>query len=381
MSTDTLPKYSVTELNKAIGSLLDRGFAPRFIIEASVSKPQNKKGHLWLSLYEGNSSINAVIWSSRLESIKYRPEEGDNVLVVGKINFWTARASLTINILDIKPSLTTVLRKFEVVKSIMTKEGLIDPRRCRPLPKYPTKIAILTSVPSSALADMLRTTKERWPLTELLIIPIPVQGETSKQIENVLDKLKHKHIKLNIQAIVIARGGGSREDLMLFDNESLCRKIALFPIPVITGIGHEDDLTVADLVCDYRAATPTAAIVALLKSKQSAKSSITEREVRLLDAFHLATQKKRNLLMKIFDHWSENSPLKSIKNTRIILKQKNELLEALSPKKWLRRGFLIVKNKKGESIKSIYDVLPKEELEIRLQDGRIHAKASSIHKD
>ena len=154
MIADPIPTYSVCELNTAIGSLLERGFAPRFLVECSVSKPQLKKGHLWLTLTDGDASISGVVWASRLKQLSYRPADGDGVTVVGKLNFWAARASLNVQVLDIRPSLTTVLREFERVRALLLEEGLLEAERKRALPRRPQVIAILTSVPSSALADI-----------------------------------------------------------------------------------------------------------------------------------------------------------------------------------------------------------------------------------
>ncbi|MFZ9462547.1 MAG: exodeoxyribonuclease VII large subunit, partial [Vulcanococcus sp.] len=151
-----LPRYSVAELNQAIGSLLDRGFAPRFLIDATVSRPQLKKGHLWLTLVDEQASIQAVVWASQLSRLSHQPQEGDGVVVVGKLNFWSARASLCVQVLDLRPSLSAVLRRFEQVRQTLEPEGLLDPSRRRPLPLLPAAIALLTSAPSSALADMLR---------------------------------------------------------------------------------------------------------------------------------------------------------------------------------------------------------------------------------
>ena len=117
MSSDPgLPHYSVAELNQAIGSLLERGFAPRFLLDATVSRPQLKKGHLWLTLVDGQASIQAVVWASQLSRLNHQPLEGDGVLVVGKLNFWSARASLCVQVLDMRPSLSTVLLRFEQVR-------------------------------------------------------------------------------------------------------------------------------------------------------------------------------------------------------------------------------------------------------------------------
>ena len=109
---EALPRYSVAELNAAIANLLDRGFAPRFLLEATVGRPQLKKGHLWLTLSDGEASISGVIWASQLRRLSYEPEDGDGVIVVGRLNFWSARASLAVQILDVRPALSTVLRQF-----------------------------------------------------------------------------------------------------------------------------------------------------------------------------------------------------------------------------------------------------------------------------
>ena len=245
-TNQTLPTYSVRELNDSIGLLLSRGFAPKFILNATVSKSQLKKGHLWLTLTDGEASIDGVAWSSTIRSLTFLPKQDDGVVIIGKLNFWESQARLSVQVLDIRPSMSTVLHKFEVVKSKLLKEGLIDDSLRRKLPKYPKSIGILTSVPSSALADMLRVSKERWPLTKLHIIPIPVQGNNENELKSILIKLKKTKLEFNV--LIIARGGGSREDLMLFDSEIIAREIATFPIPIITGIGHEDDLSVSDLV-------------------------------------------------------------------------------------------------------------------------------------
>ncbi len=376
---ESLPKYSVRELNQAIGNLLERGFAPRFLLDASVSKSQLKKGHLWLTLTDGHASITAVVWASILQKIDFKPHEGDGVVIVGKLNFWEARANLVVQVWDIRPSISTVLRKFEVVKELLLKEGLLDSSRRRSLPAYPGSVAILTSVPSSALADMLRTAKERWPLTRLLIIQIPVQGSVANKIQFALDNLAHCHAKLGIEAIVLARGGGSREDLMVFDDQDLCRVLAKFPVPVVTGLGHEDDLTVADLVADHRAATPTAAIVDLLPSSLLAQDHCLQRRQRLYDYFAWFMRREKKILLDRRNKWKAHTPHICIERKRDSLRQKHQLLKALSPERWLLRGFSIVRNRFGRPIRSIKDISEEEKLMIQFSDGHVDSTVDKIH--
>ena len=382
MSADRIPTFSVAELTSAIGNLLERGFAPRFLVEATVSRPQLKKGHLWMSLGDGNASISAVVWASQLRQLRYRPKDGDGVTVVGKLNFWAARASLTVQVLDVRPSLTTVLREFERVRQLLEDENIIQPARARRLPQRPQTIAVLTSVPSSALADMLRTARERWPLTRLLVVPIPVQGPVDDRIRTVMNHLAEQSGALGLDAMVLARGGGSREDLAVFDSEELCRDPARFPVPVVTGLGHEDDLTVADLVADHRAATPTAAIVALLPDRQAAVQVLIQRRQRLRDWLQTRLVREQQKLMERRKVLKLTSPQIRIQQLRQNLEQKRALLRALSPERWLQRGLALVRNAEtGEAVISSQQVRLGDRLELQLKDGVLQTRVDQVEQE
>ena len=376
---ESLPTYSVNQLNESIGLLLHRGFSSKFILTATISKSQIRKGHLWLTLTDGKASIDAVAWSSTIKTLRFLPKPDDGVIIIGKLNFWESQARLSVQVFDIRASVSTILKKFEIVKSKLIQEGLIDDSLRRKLPKYPQAIGILTSVPSSALADMLRTAKERWPLTRLHIIPIPVQGNNENELKFILSKLKKNKLKLN--AIVIARGGGKREDLMFFDSEIIAREISTFPIPVITGIGHEDDLTIADLVSDHRSATPTAAIVDLLPSREMEKNNFSRTKKILKDYFKSFFHNKRNFLITKKSIFQSYSPQILIKSKRTKIKHMYQLLNALSPERLLKRGFALITNKRGDSIYSVKSFRKQDKLIIQLCDGKINAQVDSINYD
>lgn len=378
MSADRIPTYSVGELNTAIGSLLERGFAPRFLLEATVSRPQVKKGHLWLTLTDGTASISGVVWASRLAQLSYRPTDGDGVTVVGKLNFWAARASITVQALDIRPSLSTVLRQFEQVRQRLEEQGVINPGRQRSLPSQPATLALLTSVPSSALADMLRTGRERWPMTRLLVIPIPVQGAVADQIITVLNRLAERCDALEIDGLVLARGGGSREDLAVFDDEGLCRCLAQFPRPVVTGIGHEDDLTIADLVADHRAATPTAAMVACLPDRVSAERSLQDRRQRMTDLIGWRITRDRQRLNDRRVFLRAQSPLKRLLQLQDGLNQKRDLLRALSPSRWLQRGLALLTNESGEALSDVTSIKVGDRVVVQMNDGELDTDVKGI---
>jgi exodeoxyribonuclease VII large subunit len=366
-----LPRYSVSELNQAIGSLLERGFAPRFLVDATVSRPQLKKGHLWLTLVDGQASIQAVVWASQLSRLSHQPDEGDGVVVVGKLNFWSTRASLCVQVLDLRPSLSAVLRRFEQVRQTLEPEGLLDPERRRPLPELPAAIALLTSAPSSALADMLRTAAERWPATRIHVVPIPVQGAVEEQIRLRLAQVITSAGELGLEAIVLARGGGSREDLAVFDSEMLARDLAACPLPVVTGLGHEDDTTIADLVADYRAATPTGAIVALLPDRTSLAQELSHRRQQLRQLIQYRLQQENNRLEQSRQRLEQLHPQQLLAAWRQQLSQRQELLRALSPQRLLQRGFALVRQSDGRLLRSVQQAKAGDLLQVELADGRI----------
>ena len=378
MIADAIPSYSVKELNGAIGALLERGFAPRFLVQGSALRPQVKKGHLWLTLTDGEASVTVVCWASRLKQLEYVPADGDGLTVVGKLNFWAARASLAVQAIDIRPSLTTIERRFEAVKSLLTAEGLIAPERRRRLPLIPKRVAVLTSAPSSALADMLRTARERWPQTELLVVPIPVQGAVSPQICAVLKQLSDAQPTLRLDALVLARGGGSREDLMVFDEEEVCRSLAGFPCPVVTGLGHEDDLTVADLVADHRAATPTAAMVSLLPSRVSALQTLQQQRLQLSHQCRWRCHREMERLVQRRQLLSSRHPQTVLDRCRSQLAQRRQLLQALSPDRWLARGYAKVTTTDGSLVQSVSDAHAGDALVIHVRDGELNVSVQSV---
>ena len=373
MSAASLPHYSISELNQAIGNLLERGFAPRFLLDATVSRPQLKKGHLWMTLSDGQASISAVVWASQLAKLSHEPSDGDGVIVVGKLNFWANRASLTVQVLDLRPSLSTVLRQFERVSRLLEAEGLLDPSRRRPLPVAPGHIAVLTSVPSSALADLLRTARERWPCARVLVVPIPVQGAVESQICKALAAVAERAGAWGLEAVVLARGGGSREDLAVFDSEAVARAVANCPVPVISGVGHEDDTTVVDLVADHRAATPTGAMVALLPDRSTLLLQVNQAQARLHELVRWRLQHERTQMQRLEEALLAVHPRRLVERQRRELQQQQRLLEALSPHHWLERGFSLIRNNRGALISSVQQLQSGERVSLQLADGERNA--------
>jgi len=212
------------------------------------------------------------------------------------------------------------------------------------------------------------------------VVPIPVQGSVAPTIIKTLEGLAERSAELGLQALVLARGGGSREDLAVFDNETLCRVLSRYPVPVVTGLGHEDDLTVADLVADHRAATPTAAIVALLPDRDTASQGLVQRQSRLRDALLGRILRERQRLQDRALVLQQRSPLERIRRHRHELAQKQLLLQALSPERWLKRGLALVSNAAGDAIPDLQSVKIGDQLNIRMSDGTLEARVDQIQR-
>jgi exodeoxyribonuclease VII large subunit len=331
-----------------------------------------------LTLTDGEASISGVIWASQLARLDFIPEEGDGVIVVGKLNFWAARANLTVQILDVRPGLSAVMRQFERVRARLAPDGWFEPERKRALPKWPGRIALLTSVPSSALADMLRTARERWPATALLVVPIPVQGAVEFRILQALRHLADHHETLGLDAIVLARGGGSREDLAVFDGEDLAMELARSPVPVVCGLGHEDDTTIADLIADYRAATPTAAVVALLPDRAAIRMGLMQLRQHLRQRAELRLSSLKQKVLHQTDRLTQLHPRRLLARQRELLEQQQRLLDALSPLTPLRRGYCLVRDPKGRLVSRMAQLQTGDTVDLRFVDGRVLAKTLSL---
>jgi exodeoxyribonuclease VII large subunit len=240
-------------------------------------------------------------------------------------------------------------------------------------------IALLTSRPSSALADMLRTAAERWPATRVLVVPIPVQGAVQASICAALRGVGEASARLGIEAVVLARGGGSREDLAVFDSEEVARAMGASPIPVVTGLGHEDDVTIADLVADYRAATPTASIVALLPDQRTVRQELQHRRDFLLQILQRRLEREQERLLDRRQRLDQLNPRLLLLRRRTELEQRRQLLEALSPGQLLRRGFSLVRNEQGILLRSVHQVELHQNLQIEWMDGAVAARVTDKH--
>jgi exodeoxyribonuclease VII large subunit len=226
---------------------------------------------------------------------------------------------------------------------------------------------------------MLRTVSERWPLAALVVVPVPVQGAVEGRVCEVIGRLAAQADSLGLEALVLARGGGSREDLALFDGEDLARALAAFPRPVVCGLGHEDDTTIADLVADYRAATPTAALVALLPDQMAERAALLQMRSHLRQVVGWRLQALRRQLQQQQTRLEPLHPRRRLQVERRRLAHQRQLLKALSPRHLLERGFGLLLDSQGRVVRSIHQVSPQDTVNLQLMDGSLDLLIQRVH--
>ena len=251
--------YSVSEINSQVKETIEHSFDAFVHVEGEISQMNKaQSGHIYITLKDEISSVRCTLWSTRVSKIKIYPEIGLKVIIMCKVSFYEKNGSYQLDIIDISSvSVGKFHELFEKLKLNLKNEGLFDINFKKKLPKYPNSISIITSLTGSVIQDILKIIKRRLPSVDIEIYSCNVQGENCAN--SIIKQLITINKKNRSDVIIIARGGGSLEDLIEYNNEYLARQIYNSKIPIITAIGHETDTTIADLVSDIRAATPSEA--------------------------------------------------------------------------------------------------------------------------
>ncbi len=268
---------SVTELNTSAKKLLEKDFSSVWVTGEMSNFRSYDSGHWYFKIKDENSEIQCVMFKFRNSSINRRPMDGDNLILKGSVSMYVARGSYQFQVDQIEYAGEGVLLKnFEDLKKRLTKEGIFDAEHKKIIPKIVKNVAVITSSNGAVIQDIKNVLSRRAPLINVFLIPSLVQGEKSEiSLIDSFDKILKLHKKENIDAIIIARGGGSLEDLWSFNSEKLARRIFEFEIPVISAVGHETDFTICDFVSDLRAPTPSSAAEIISEFYVSVIDSIT----------------------------------------------------------------------------------------------------------
>jgi exodeoxyribonuclease VII large subunit len=270
---------SVTVLIARIKDALAGAFADRVAVLgelSNVSRPAS--GHIYFSLKDGQCQIDCAMWKSRASRLKFHPADGLEVVVEGKVDVYDAQGRLQLYAERITPRGEGALElAFRQLKQKLQEEGLFEPDRKKPIPRLPRAIGVVTSGTGAAIRDIQRTLRRRWPAATVYLLPAPVQGEGSAaKIAEAIRLLDANADRLQIDTLIVGRGGGSLEDLWAFNEEPVARAVAAASTPVISGVGHETDLTICDLVADLRSATPTAAAQAAVPDRVDLTRQVAE---------------------------------------------------------------------------------------------------------
>jgi exodeoxyribonuclease VII large subunit len=267
--------WKVSELTERIGEILEAAFRDVWV-EGEVSNYHTaQSGHLYFTLKDARSQIRCVCFRDQVRGLKFRPEDGLQVTVRGSLGVYEPRGEYQIYVSHIEPvGLGALQLAFEQLKKRLAEEGLFDEARKKPLPVLPQRIGVVTSPTGAAIRDILRVLKRRFPNVHVLLFPVKVQGESAAA--EIVAAVQYFNRAKAADVLIVARGGGSLEDLWSFNEEIVARAIFASQIPVITGIGHETDFTIADFAADVRAPTPSAAAEIVVRSRQEFERHIAE---------------------------------------------------------------------------------------------------------
>ena len=266
---------SVSEITSHIKRTLEEDFSQVKIIGEISNFKAHISGHWYFTLKDSNASINCTMWKGVNNYVFFTPKDGMKIIITGKITVYPPRGSYQLDVKSMKPAGEGELQKaFEELKQQLKSEGLFDVEAKKSIPNFPKQIGIVTGSSTAALKDMLSVAERRYPLVKILIAPAKVQGEgAANEISTQIELLNKKS---KAEVIIIARGGGSLEDLWAFNEEIVARSIFASKIPIISGVGHEVDFTIADFVADLRAPTPSAAMELATPNKDELFAFITD---------------------------------------------------------------------------------------------------------
>ncbi len=354
-------------------------------------------GHLYFSLKDEQARIQCVMFRQDASRLTFSPADGMRVELRGSVSLYTAAGSYQFYATGMSPDgLGALYQRFEELKRRLMAEGLFDAGRKRPLPLLPRQIGIVTARTGAVIHDIARVAGRRNPGVQLVLRPAQVQGAGAA--ENIAQGIRDLSALPEIDVLIIGRGGGSLEDLWAFNEEAVVRAIAACPVPVISAVGHETDVTLSDFAADVRAATPSAAAELAVQERNQLNDQLLSLRARALKATHDAAGQRRTSLAQAETRLARLHPIARLRELRnreallmaglnaaaqarlkersALLGQRLARLEALGPQAVLKRGYVIARDSRGNPVSHAADV--PERLELLFQDGRAQVMTLSV---
>lgn len=392
--TPAMQVHKVAWINRHIRLLLESEDLLQDVwVEGEISNfTRATSGHLYFTLKDSESSLRCVMWRDQAMRLPVLPQNGTAVVAHGRISVYEVQGIYQLYADLLQPAGAGVLHAaFEALKARLQAEGLFDAVRKRPLPPFPRRIGIVTSSRAAALRDIIRVISRRYPLVEVVLAPAAVQGaDAPPQIVAALQSLGNHRPEVDL--IILARGGGSLEELWAFNDEAVARAVAASPIPVVTGVGHEVDFTIVDFVADLRAPTPSAAAEMSVPDGLELHRRLMNMEGRLLENMEEALETRRERLNQLKRRLERAAPLAAIAQYRQrldelsrrvtqpiehkLLLHRTEVagyrnhLAALNPRMTLARGYaIVIRQDDGRVIFRLNQVQPGDTIQVQVSDG------------
>jgi exodeoxyribonuclease VII large subunit len=331
-------------------------------------------GHWYFDLKDEGALLNAAMFRGANQRVRFEPQDGMEVLVHGKVSVYPGRSAVQVVVDEMRPvGMGELALRFEQTRRRLEAEGLFDPRRRRPIPEYPRRVGIVTSLQAAALRDLVRVATERHPGIQLLVCAARVQGEGAA--EEVARAIARLNADATCDVLIVGRGGGSVEDLWAFNEEAVVRAVAASAIPVVSAVGHESDVTLCDLAADLRAATPSNAAERVVPDAEATLDLLDERENRALAALDRLVPDLRQRVDELAER-AGDAMRRGQQRERDLLAGQAARLHALSPLAVLARGFAVAR-KDGRLLRSAADAPPGTPLEVVLHDGALDATVTA----
>ena len=399
---DNQPSITVSELTRQIKAILEGTF-PEIWVEGEISNfIHHSSGHMYFTLKDSNSEIRCVMFKGNNQFLRFRPENGMKVILLGRISVYAPRGQyqLVVNRMD-PAGIGTLFLAFEALKKQLASEGLFSEKHKKELPPVPKRIGLITSKTGAAVQDMFQVFKRRAPYVELVLRPTLVQGDEAAG--NLVDALDEMDRFGDVDIIIIGRGGGSLEDLWPFNEEIVARKIFECSTPIISAVGHETDTTISDMVSDLRAPTPSAAAELAATSREDLLSQIRTLEDTILIKMSSILEQYYQKTDSLHNRFFQQQPLTKINqmkelnyHLKLELKQfiyskflmsQNQFdklfgeLSILNPKNILSRGYSIATNENGKIIFHPDEISLEESFLLQLPKGLMVAeKKNTVSK-
>ena len=394
---------SVSELTRHVRTLLESDELLGDVwVQGEVSNfSRPKSGHIYFTLKDDQASLRCVMWRGMADKQTYLPQDGEAVEAHGGVSVYEAGGQYQLYADRIRPAGEGALyQEFLRLKEKLEGEGLFDAERKRPIPAWPGRIGIVTSPTGAALRDMLNTLRRRFPLAEVALAPASVQGEAAPG--EIMAALEDLNEIFKPDVILLGRGGGSIEDLWAFNDEGVARAVAASAAPVVSGVGHETDFTIADFTADLRAPTPTAAAELATPDQTELREELTRNRLDLVQWLQSALGGFGRSLEAAEQRLAMNSPLQRVRRDRQRLddharrteravRHRADLLKAgldglgqrlaaLSPQGVLGRGYAFVSQADGTAVRSAAQVKTGDPLDVRVADGEFGVEVTGENK-